>query len=105
LAREAVAAFAQNRSFALRIGADDPGRAGNVQWSRSYGPRHLDFRRLAGSIAALVDVHVTVIVRLLRLRSDRTALAQQQTGQKDDPQAVPSNEFHKAPSLSSGNCQ
>jgi len=80
LAREAVAAFAQNHSLALRIGADDPGGVGNVPWTRSYGPRHLDFCRLARSTAALIYVHVTVIVRLLHLRSDRTSLAQQQTG-------------------------
>ena len=79
LAREAVAAFAQNHSLALRIGADDPGRVCNVQWTRSYGPRHLDFCRLARSTAVLIDVHLTVIIRLLHLRPDRTSLAQQQT--------------------------
>jgi len=103
LAREAAAAFAQNHSLALRIGADDPGEVGNVSWTRSYGPRHLDFCRLARSTAALIYIHVTVIVRLLYLRSDRTSLAQQQTGQKDDAQAIPSDEFHRSPSLSSGN--
>jgi len=80
LAREAVAAFAQNHSLALRIGADDPGGVGNVPWTRSYRPRHLDFCRLARNTAALIYVLVTVIVRLLHLRSDRTSLAQQQTG-------------------------
>jgi hypothetical protein len=30
-------------------------------------------------------------------------LAQQQTGQKDDGQAIPSGEFHKSPSPSFGN--
>src|SRR5882757_11109141 len=53
---------------------------GNVPWTRSYRPRHLDFCRLARSTAALICVHVTVIVRLLHLRSDRTSLAQQQAG-------------------------
>jgi hypothetical protein len=105
LAREAVAAFAQNHSLALRIGADDPGGVGNVQWTRSYGPHHLEFCRLAGSTAALIYVQATMIVRLLRLRSDRTSLAQQQTGRKDDHQAIPSDEFHKSPSLSSGQLQ
>jgi hypothetical protein len=99
LTREAVAAFAQNHSLALRIGADDPGEVGNVPWTRSYRPRHLDFCRLARSTAAaLIYVHVTVIVRLLHLRSDRTSLEQQQTGQKDDDKAIPSGEFHKSPS-------
>jgi hypothetical protein len=105
LAREAVAAFAQNHSLALRIGADDPGGVGNVQWTGSYGPRYLDCCRLAGSTAALIHVHVTLIVRLLHRRSERTSLAQQQTGQKDDDQAIPSGEFHKSPSLSSGQLQ
>jgi hypothetical protein len=80
LAREAVAVFAQNHSLALRIGADDPGEVGNVPWTRSYRPRHLDFCRLARGTAALIYVHVTVIVRLLHLRSDQILLAQQQTG-------------------------
>jgi len=104
LAREAVAAFAQNHSPALRIGADDPGGIGNVPWTRSYRSRHLDFCRLARSTAALIHVQVTVIVRLLNLCSNRASLAQQQTGQKDDDQAIPSDEFHRSPSLSSGNC-
>jgi hypothetical protein len=73
LAGEAVAAFAQNHSLALRIGADDPGGVGNVPWTRGHRPRHLAVRRLARSTAALIDVHVTVIVRLLHLRSDRTS--------------------------------
>jgi hypothetical protein len=103
LAREAVTAFAQNHSLALRIGADDLGGIGNVPWTGSYRPRHLDFCRLARSTTALIYVQVTVIVRLLHLRSDRTSLAQQQTGQKDDDQAIPSDEFHKSPSPSSGN--
>jgi hypothetical protein len=102
LAREAVAAFAQNHSLALRIGADDPSGIGNMPWTRSYRSRHLDCCRLARSAAALIYVQVTV--RLLHLRSDRTSLAQQQTSQKDDDQAIPSDEFHKSPSLSSGNC-
>jgi hypothetical protein len=80
LAREAVAVFAENHSLALRIGADDPGEVGNVPWTRSYRPRHLDFCRLARDTAALIYVHVTVIVRLLHLRSDQISLAQQQTG-------------------------
>src|SRR6516164_11091587 len=40
LAREAVAAFAQNHSLALRIGADDPSGIGNMPWTRSYRSRH-----------------------------------------------------------------
>jgi hypothetical protein len=104
LAREVVAAFAQNHSLALRIGADDPGGIGHVPWTRSYRSRHLDFCRLARSITGLIYVHVTLIVRLLRLRSDRTSLAHQQTGQKDDDQAIPSGEWHKSSSLSPGNC-
>jgi hypothetical protein len=102
LAREAVAAFTQNHSLALRIDADDPGGVGNVPRTRSDRPRHLDVCRLARGTAALIDGHVTVIVPLLHLRADRTSLAQQQTGQKDDHQAIPSGEFHKSPSLSSG---
>jgi len=82
LAREAVAAIAQNHSLALDIGADDPGEVGNVRWTRSYRPRHLDFCRLARGAAALIYVHVTVIVRLLHLRAKQTSLAQQQTGKK-----------------------
>jgi hypothetical protein len=97
LAREAVAAFAQNHSLALRIDADDPCGIGNVPWTRSYRPRDLDFCRLARSTAALIYVDVTVIVRLLHLRSERTSLAQQQTGQKDDDQAIGLDEFHKSP--------
>jgi hypothetical protein len=103
VACEAVAAFAQNHSLALRFDADDPGKVGNVPWTGSYRPRHLDFCRLARRTAALIYVHVTVIVCLLHLRSDQTSLAQQQTGQKDDDQAIPSGEFHKSPSPSSGN--
>jgi hypothetical protein len=103
LAREAAAAFAQNHSLAVRISADDPGEFGNALWTRSYRPLHLDFSRLARSTAALSHVHMIVIVRLLHLRSDRTSLPQQQTGQKDDGQAIPSDEFHRFPSLSSGN--
>jgi hypothetical protein len=80
LAGEAVAAFVQNHSLALRISADDPGGVGNVPWTRSYRSRHLDFCRLARSTAALIYVHVAVIVRLLHLRSDRPSLAQQQSG-------------------------
>jgi len=80
LARKAVAAFAQNHSLALRIGTDDPGGVANVPWTSSYRSRHLDFCRLARSTAALICVHVAVIVRLLHLRSDRTSLAQQQAG-------------------------
>jgi hypothetical protein len=75
IAREAVAAFAQNHSLALRVGADDPGGVGNVQWTRSYGPRHLDFGRLAGSTAALTYVHMIVIVRLCICAPRRTSLA------------------------------
>jgi hypothetical protein len=104
LAREAVAAFAQDHRLALRIGADDPGGVGDVPRSRSDRPRYLDFRRLAGRTAALIHVHMTVIVRL-HLRSGRASLAQQQAGQKDDHQAVPWGEFHKSASLSSGNCR
>jgi hypothetical protein len=69
LAREAVAAFAQDHSVASRIGADDPGEVGNVPWTRSY------LCRLSRSTDDLIYLHVTVIVRL-HLRSDRTSLAQ-----------------------------
>jgi hypothetical protein len=103
LAREAVAALAQNRSLALCIGTNDPGEVGNVPWTRSYRARHLDFCQLARITADLICVHVTVIVRLLHLRCDQTALAQQQTSHKDDDRAVPSGELHKYSSLSSGN--
>src|SRR5712671_4416999 len=97
LARKAVAAFAQDHFFPLHIGADDPGGVGNLPWTRSYRPHHLDFCRLARSTAALIDVHVTVIVRLLHLRSNRVSLAQQQTSRKDDHQAIASDELHKFP--------
>src|SRR5258708_7363381 len=80
LAREAVAAFSQNHSLALHIGADDPGGIGNVPWTRSYRPRHLDFCRLARNTPALICVQLTVLLRLLHLRSDRISLAQQQAG-------------------------
>jgi hypothetical protein len=55
LAREAVAAFAQDHIFPLHIGADDPGGVGNVPWTRSYRPRHLDFCRLARRTATVTD--------------------------------------------------
>jgi hypothetical protein len=103
LAREAVAAFAQNHSLALCIGTNDLSEVGNVPWTRSYRARHLDFCRLARITADLICVHVTVIVCLSHLRSDQTALAQQQTSHKDDDRAVPSGEFHEYSSLSSGN--
>jgi hypothetical protein len=99
LAREAVAAFAQNRSLALCISADDPGEVGNVTWTRSYRPSHLDICWLARSTADLICVDVTVIVRLLHLRSEGTSLAQEQTSQKDDDRGVPSGELHKYSSL------
>jgi hypothetical protein len=79
LAREAVAAFAQNHSLALRIGADDPGGAGDVPWTSGYRPRYLDVCRIARGTPALVD-EVIMIARLWHLRSERTSLAQQQTG-------------------------
>jgi hypothetical protein len=103
LARKTVAAFAQNRSLAQRIGADDSGGVGNMPRTRSYRSRHLDFCRLARGTAALIYVHVAVIVRPLHLRSDRSSLAQQQAGYKDDDKAIPRDEFHKSPSLSSDN--
>jgi hypothetical protein len=81
----------------LCIGADDPREVGNVPWTRSYRPRHLNLYRLARGAADLIYVHVTVIVRLLHLRSNRTSLPQQQTSKKDDDRAVPSGEFHKHP--------
>jgi hypothetical protein len=74
----------------LRIGADDPGGVGDVPWTRGYCPRHLDVCRIARGTPALVD-EVIMIVRLLHLRSERSSLAQQQAGQKDD------DEFHKTP--------
>jgi hypothetical protein len=74
LAREAVAAFAQDHSLALCIGADDPGEVSNVPWTRSYRPHHLNFNRLSRNTADLIYVNVTVVVRLLHRRSDRTSL-------------------------------
>jgi hypothetical protein len=85
LAGEAIVPLAQNNSLALRVGTNDPGGACNVWRTRSYRPRHLDFRRLFRGTTTLI--YSQLIVCRLRLRLDRTSVAQHQTGQDDD-QAV-----------------